>query len=83
MSSNAPGYTIDWVFTEAARDVMAAEGMQAHSIGPAPFPTLPIAGDLIAWDWLAGSRPFLVTRREFIWSDPQNLSVRFLLDLPR
>lgn len=82
MQPQSTGFDIDWVFTQAARDVMRSEGIQNHSIGTAPFPTLPIAGDLISWDWLADGRSFVVVSREFIWSNPRKLAVRLFLDIP-
>jgi hypothetical protein len=74
--------SMKYVFTEAGMDVLTREGIRVHTVSTAPFPAVPIAGDLISWDWLAGGRSFIVIERKFIWTGPRDVAVQLLLDCP-
>jgi hypothetical protein len=81
MNETNVGYALNWRYTDRANETMHAEGVQDHSVQTAPFPALPVAGDLISWDWLAGGQPFKVMSRAFIYSDPRTIAVELTVGL--
>lgn len=82
MQEEIVAYNINFVLNGAAKELASAEGLQSHTISTAPYPCIPIAGDLISWDWLADGKLFIVVSRLFIWDDPRTVTVQLLLDLP-
>jgi hypothetical protein len=67
-------------FTPKARELLTQEGVVNHAFPSMPYPALPVAGDLISYDWLCDGRLFTVQSRLFIWESAERLVVQLLLD---